>query len=307
MTNVRASCPETPAEVRPGLLCLGLGYTAEALARRLARRGFRIAGTARREEGATKIAARGWHGLVLDGERRSPDLQTALAASTHVLLSAPPDEAGDPILRDLGEDLSRSGRLAWVGYLSTVGVYGDHGGGWVDETTPPVDPGSRGQRRLDAEAAWLAFGQAQGVRVEVFRLPGIYGPGRSPIDQLRAGTARRIVKPGQVFNRIHVDDIAAALDAAIEAPPRHQIYNLVDDEPAASDEVLDFAAGLLGMASPPSIDVTDAALSPMARSFYAQSKRVSNKRMRQDLGVRLAYPTYREGLRAIAAELSARP
>lgn len=288
------------AAAPPTLLCLGLGYTARALARRLEPKGFRIAGTARNSEGAAAITAAGWQGLVLDGAHRSPDLDAAIAEATHVLVSAPPDEAGDPVLRGLGEALAGSHQGAWIGYLSTVGVYGDHGGGWVDETTPPVDPGIRGQRRLDAEAAWLAFGRRHRARVEVFRLPGIYGPGRSQIDQLLAGTARRIVKPGQVFNRMHVDDIAAALEAAIAGPARHEIYNLADDEPAPADEVIAFAAGLLGMAPPPAIDFAEAPLSEMARSFYAQSKRVSNRRMKEALGVRLAYPTYREGLRAIA-------
>jgi nucleoside-diphosphate-sugar epimerase len=228
-----------------------------------------------------------------------------VAAATHVLVSAPPDEAGDPIIRAIGTELQRGSRIAWIGYLSTIGVYGDHGGRWIDEETAPADPGVRGRRRLDAEAEWLSFGRAHAMRVEVFRLPGIYGPGRSPIDQLLAGTARRIVKPGQVFNRIHVDDIAAALEAAIAAPPRHEIYNLVDDEPAPSDEVLVYAAGLLGMTPPAAVPFEAARLSPMAASFYEQSKRVSNRRMKEALGVRLAYPTYREGLAALAAQLKA--
>lgn len=304
MTSGRAHAGGTGSGASPLLLCLGLGFTARALARRLADQGFRIAGTARSAEGAAAIATEGWQGLVLDGARRSAELDEAMALATHILVSAPPDDAGDPILRGLGDALALSGHVAWIGYLSTVGVYGNHGGGWVDETTSPTDPGIRGQRRLDAEAAWLGFGRLHAIRVEVFRLPGIYGPGRSPIDQLLAGTARRIVKPGQIFNRIHVDDIAAALEAAIAGPPRHEIYNLVDDEPAPSDEVIAFAAHLIGMEPPPAIDFADAPLLPMARSFYAQSKRVSNARMKEALGVRLAYPTYRQGLAAIAAAIA---
>ena len=294
----------SPAGTGSGhLLCLGLGYTAVALARRVAANGYRVTGTSRSTGGGTADA---WRRLVFDGTSCSPELTAAIATATHVLVSAPPDQQGDPILRVLAEQLADTPRLSWIGYLSTVGVYGDHGGGWVDETTPPADPGARGQRRLDAEAAWLAYGRARGRRVEVFRLPGIYGPGRSPIDQLRAGTARRIVKPGQVFNRIHVDDIALALAAAMDGPPRHEIYNLVDDEPAPADEVVTFAAGLLGVPAPPPVPFAAVDLSPMAASFYAQSKRVSNRRMKEALVARLAYPTYREGLRAIVAAIGRR-
>jgi nucleoside-diphosphate-sugar epimerase len=202
--------------------------------------------------------------------------------------------------------LAQARELGWLGYLSTVAVYGDYGGGWVDETTPPRDPGTRGQQRLDAEQAWLAFGERGGRRVDIFRLPGIYGPGRSAIDQLRSGTARRIRKAGQVFNRVHVDDIAAALEAAMAAPSAHNVYNITDDEPAPADEVMAYAATLLGVEPPPLVRFEDADLSPMALSFYAQSKRVSNRRMKESLGVRLAYPTYREGLEAIAALTIAR-
>ena len=283
------------------LLCLGLGYTAEALARRVAPNGFRVTGTSRGV--AVRQTPGPWQRLVFDGRTCCRDLAAAIATATHVLVSAAPDEHGDPILRSLASELAHAPHLAWIGYLSTVGVYGDHGGAWIDETTAPTDPGSRGQRRLDAETAWLAFGRAHGRRVEIFRLPGIYGPGRSQIDQLRAGTARRIVKPGQVFNRMHVDDIALALAAAMTAPPRHDVYNLVDDEPAPSDEVIAFAADLLGIPAPPAIPFADANLSPMAASFYAQSKRVSNRRMKEALVAALAYPTYREGLRAIVATM----
>ncbi len=294
------------ATAPPLLLGLGLGYSARALARRLAVKGFRIAGTARSPDGAAEITALGWQGLVLNGEQRSPDLGDVIAAATHVLISAGPQADGDPILQALGSELQRAPKLRWIGYLSTIGVYGDHGGGWVDETTPPADPGRRGRPRLDAENAWLAFGATYGKRVEVFRLPGIYGPGRSQVDQMLAGTAKRIVKPGHVFNRTHVEDIAAALEAAIVQPHQHTVYNLTDDEPAPSDEVVTYAAGLLGMAPPPAVPYSEARLPPMAASFYEETRRVSNQRMKEALGVRLTYPTYREGLAAIAAGLKLR-
>lgn len=285
------------------LLCIGLGYTARALARRLSKRGVDISGTTRTNAGAATLTAAGWRGLVFDGTDVSWDLAEAISRATHILVSAAPDEAGDPVLARLGPNLAKSSNLGWIGYLSTIGVYGDHNGNWIDETAVPRDPGVRGQRRLDAEASWLAFGAEHGARVEIFRLPGIYGPGRSAIDQLREGTARRIDKSGQVFNRIHVDDIATALEAAMDRPTGHSIFNFCDDEPAPAPDVVAYAAELLGLPVPPLIPFAQAQLSPMAASFYAQSKRVSNQRMKTALRVTLAYPTYREGLASILRAL----
>jgi nucleoside-diphosphate-sugar epimerase len=267
----------------------------------LARKGAHIAGTARTLDGVAHIARSGWKGYVFDGPSMDAGLATALSEATHVLLSAAPDDAGDPVLRHLGDHLARSSTLRWIGYLSTVSVYGDHGGAWVDETTAPRNPGKRGEMRLDAEQVWLAFGTEHAKRVDIFRLPGIYGPGRSAVDQLRAGTARRISKPGQVFNRVHVDDIAAALEAAMSGASAYNVYNVTDDEPAPADQVVAYAADLLGVDPPPLVPFAEARFTPIARSFYDQSKRVSNRRMKESLGVRLAYPTYREGIAAIAA------
>jgi len=284
------------------LLCLGLGYTASALARRLAPKGASISGTARTSDGVEHIGRCGWRGYAFDGPIIAPELATALSQATHVLLSAAPDDTGDPVLRHVGDRLAQSSSLEWIGYLSTVSVYGDHKGAWVDETTAPRDPGRRGEMRLNAEQAWLAFGEKHGKRVDIFRLPGIYGPGRSAVDQLQAGTARRIAKPGQVFNRVHVDDIATALEAAMSGASVHNnIYNVTDDEPAPADEVVAYAARLLGVEPPPLIPFAEAGFTPIARSFYDQSKRVSNRRMKESLGVKLAYPTYREGIAAIAS------
>lgn len=294
--------PDAPQD-RSGwhVLCLGLGYTAAALARRLAPQGARISGTARSDDGVDAITDNGWSGIRFDGGDIPPALEAAIADATHILISAAPDNHGDPILRSLGVQIATSSSVEWIGYLSTVSVYGDYGGAWVDETTTPRDPGIRGQMRLDAEQAWLQHGERSGKRVDIFRLPGIYGPGRSAVDQLRHGTARRISKPGQVFNRIHVDDIATALEAAMATASAHRIYNITDDEPSPADEVVAYAAQLLGIQPPPLIPFEEAAFTPMARSFYDQTKRVSNKRMKESLGVKLAYPTYREGIRAIAA------
>lgn len=219
----------------------------------------------------------------------------AFAGVTHVLVSIPPEEAGDPVLDRHRADLYRLSSLAWVGWLGTTGVYGDRGGAWVDEDTPLEPTTARTDRRARAEAAWLA----SGLPVHLFRLAGIYGPGRNALRQLLDGSARRIVKPGQVFSRIHVDDIATTLEASMARPNPGRIYNVCDDEPAPPQDVVAFAAELLGVPPPPEEPFETAELSPMARSFYRDNRRVRNSRIKEELGVRLAYPSYREGLRAL--------
>ena len=299
--------PSMPTNATPHLLCIGLGYSARALARRLAPRGWRISATATRHESLTRIAALGYGAALYDGSASTAagsDLAALTATSTHLVVSAPPDATGpdgDPVLRHLREPLAASPTLTTVAYLSTIGVYGDHAGAWIDEDVP-VDPRSeRSQRRADAERAWLDFGDRTGKSVLVFRLAGIYGPGQSAIDSLRAGTARRIIKPGQVFNRIHVEDIAGVIEAAFLGKPRHRIYNVADDEPAPPQDVIEYAAELLGLPVPPDIPFEQAELSPMGATFYAENKRASNARAKGDLGWRLRYPTYRDGLAAIAS------
>lgn len=283
------------------LFTFGLGYSARWLARRLSAESWKITGTSRTDEGAAKISQVGWQGIVFDGTSPNPEISTALASATHVLISIPPVDSGDLCLHHHQRDLAAAPNLEWVGYYSTVGVYGDYAGALIDEDTPLAPGSERGRRRCIAERQWLDFGAATGKRITVLRLPGIYGPGRSSIDSLIAGTARRIVKPGHVFNRIHVDDIATATLAAMTRPASHQIYNVTDDEPASPEDVLIFAAQLLGLPEPPPIPFESAKLSPMAASFYAESKRVSNLRLKNDLHVALRYPTFRDGLRAIAA------
>ncbi len=283
------------------LFCFGLGYSAGYLARRLTPRGWTVSGTATTDAGAAALSARGYQGYAFDGGSKYPSVSAALHDATHLLLSIPPGSKGDPALRCYEDDLAATASLSWIGYFSTVGVYGDTQGGWVDEETAPRPGSPRGQRRLDAENAWLAFGQRTGKRVMIFRLPGIYGPGRSTLDDLRAGTARRLIKPGQVFNRIHVADIAAAVEAALDKPFASRVYNLTDDDPAPPQDVVTYGAELLGLPPLPDIDFATATLSPMGQSFYSESKRVSNARMKAELAVQLAYPTYREGLKAISA------
>lgn len=281
------------------LFCFGLGYSAGYLADDLVARGWHVAGTSTRAIGSARLQARGFDGLVFDGRSHTPEVAEALQSATHILLSIPPDADGDPALRVFGDDIAAAPNIGWIGYLSTVGVYGDANGGWVDEDTPAQPLSDRGRRRLAAETAWRAFGKRTGKAVMVFRLPGIYGPGRSTLDDLRAGEARRIIKPGQVFNRIHVADIAASIAAGIAAPHADRVYNVTDDEPGPPQDVVAFGAELLGMPVPPDLDFATAELTPMARSFYSESKRVSNARLHQELGVKLKYPTYREGLRGI--------
>ncbi len=283
------------------LFCFGLGYSAARVARRLAAEGWSIAGSARTQEGAEAIAAHGYDALVFDGTRPNAQVRHELARASHVLVSVPPDAEGDPVLRHHGHDFRHAPSLGWIGYLSTIGVYGDSRGAWIDETAPVEATSERGRRRIAAEREWLAMGYGLRIATTSFRLAGIYGPGRSAIDRLRDGTAHCIVKPGQVFNRIHVDDIAAAVCAAMAARVVSEVYNVTDDEPAPPQDVVAYAAELLHMPPPPEIAFADAQLSPMAASFYADNKRVSNARLRQELGIALQFPTYREGLRAILA------
>lgn len=283
------------------LLCFGLGYSARTLARRVSAQGWRIDGTTRSQAGAEALGKEGFNALVFDGTAQVPAVSEALRSATHVLVSAPPDADGDPVLRRHRDDLAAAPDLQWVGYLSTVGVYGDHQGAWVDEATPVNPKSQRSRQRVHAEGEWLSFAADTGKRVQVFRLSGIYGPGRSAIDKLRAGKARAIVKPDQVFNRIHVEDIANVLEACIEGRGAQAIYNVTDDEPSPPQDVIAHAAELLNVPAPPEIAFDDAQLSPMAASFYGENKRVSNARLREDLRLTLDFPSYREGLRAILA------
>jgi nucleoside-diphosphate-sugar epimerase len=284
------------------LLAVGLGYSAKATAARLRPQGWRITSTAREEHGLAAIRAGGYEAVAFAGNAPSHELAATLREATHLLLSAPPDAAGDPVLVHHRADLEAAPHLRWIGYLSTIGVYGDHGGAWIDEETPPTPIFDRSIWRLDAERAWQDFAAARAIPAAILRLSGIYGPGRSALVRLKAGMERRVHKPGQVFNRIHVEDIAGAVEAAI-ARGAGGIFNVTDDEPAPPQDVSAFAAELLGIEPPPLIDWEEAGLNPMARSFYEENKRVRNTRMKESLGLTLAYPTYREGLRALLASV----
>ncbi|MEQ3625764.1 MAG: SDR family oxidoreductase [Celeribacter sp.] len=273
------------------LLSLGHGYSARALARLLRPRGWRIIGTTRSAEKAAALEAEGVEPRIWPGA----DLSDDIAVATHILANAGPGSDGDPFLTAIGDQL-RSARPVWAGYLSTTGVYGDHDGNWVDEDTPLAPSTERGQMRVVAEAAW----RDTGLPLHIFRLAGIYGPGRGPFAKLRAGRARRIIKPGQVFSRIHVDDIAQVLAASMAQPDPGRVYNLCDDDPAPPQDVIAHAARLLDLPLPPEVNFDEAEMSPMARSFYAESKKVRNDRIKTELGVRLIHPNYRSGLAAEA-------
>ena len=283
----------------PRLFCFGLGYSALALARALKARGWTVAGTCRSEDARLALAAEGIEAYLFDRERPLADPSAKLAGTTHVLSSVPPDDQGDPVL-DCHADAVAALDTNWIGYLSTTGVYGDRGGDWVDESSDLRPVGPRGRRRVEAEEGWLDLWRRHGRPVHLFRLAGIYGPGRGPFEQVRTGTAKRVIKPGQVFSRIHVDDIVQVLEASMAKPRPGAAYNVCDDEAAPPQDVIVEASRLLGLTPPPEIPFETANLSPMARSFYDELKRVSNRRIRDELGVRLRYPTYREGLAALA-------
>ena len=273
----------------PHLFCFGLGFSATALAQRLKARGWMVTGTSRSGGDET---------IAFDGTGPLP--AACFDGVTHLLISVPPAESGDPVLRCHADDLRRlAPALKWAGYLSTTGVYGDRHGEWVDETSPLQPSTTRGHRRLAAETEWRALG----LPLHFFRLAGIYGPGRNQLVAVLDGSAKRIVKQGQIFSRIHVEDIAGVLAASIAQPWPGRAYNVCDDEPSPPQDVVAFAAELLKRPPPPEVAFDDAELSPMAKSFYAESKRVSNRRITEELGYRLLYPTYREGLRALAAQI----
>ena len=289
----------------PTLFCFGLGYSASHYIAEFGGRFDRIAGTVTTREKAAAIAGAGIGGhrveaFVFDGSERPPQITAALMDATALLVSVPPRDGGDPVYAQCADTIAGAPNLEAVVYLSTVGVYGDHAGAWVDEITPAAPVSERSRERLAAEQAWQALGVRAGKPVAILRLSGIYGPSQNALVQVARGTAKRIDKPGQVFNRIHVADIAQAIDAAF-AHRADGTFNVTDDEPTPPGVPIAYAAELLGIAPPPQIPFAEAAkgMSPMALSFYGESKRVKNARLKHELGVRLRYPSYREGLRAL--------
>ncbi|WP_298982795.1 SDR family oxidoreductase [uncultured Roseibium sp.] len=281
------------------LFVFGVGFSSKAFIEETRDQFDWIGGTTRSVEKAEALKAAGIEPFLFDGTTQGEGIAEALATATHVLVSIGPNDAGDPVLNLHGEDVA-AGRPEWIGYLSTVGVYGNHDGDWVNEDTPCKPVSKRSVQRVAAENAWLEFAGSNDCPVQVFRLSGIYGPGRNAFENFRKGKARRLVKAGQVFNRIHVSDIAGAVSLAM-ANPVTRIYNVTDDEPAPPQDVVTFAAELLGVEPPPEIPFETADLTPMARSFYGENKRVSNQRIKDELGYSFRFPNYRVALRDLHA------
>jgi len=278
------------------LFIFGFGFTSEAVAARVQDDFRTIIGTTRSSKKTSDIAAQDVEPALFGGEDVNPSLGEKLAETTHLLISIGPDEAGDPVLNALGDQLKQLQKLQWIGYLSTVGVYGDHDGAWVDETTVPRPVSMRSVQRVAAEAAWQAFAAEKGLPMAIFRLSGIYGPGRNAFMNIEKGTARRLVKPGQVFNRIHREDIAEAVALAM-AKSASGIYNITDYEPAPPQDVVTYAHQLAGKEPPVEVAFETAELSPMARSFYGENKRVSNAKSKSVLGMTYRWPNYHESLK----------
>ena len=292
------------------LLCIGLGYCAEHFIAAFGKKFDRITGTVRGKQRAAILNAYDdgrLHAIVFDGKQATRELTGAIADASFILVSVPSGENGDPVLAACGAALSTAKHLRSIAYLSTIGVYGDRDGAWVDEDTLPKPGASRSRERLAAEQAWQEFGMRAGIAVAVLRLAGIYGPGRNALVQIAGGNARRIAKPGQMFNRIHVADIAQAIDAVFTRKASG-IFNVADDEPTPPGDPLVFAARLMGVAPPPEISYREAAptMSPMALSFWQECRRVRNDKLKRQLAVVLRYPTYREGLRALFEERAER-
>ena len=283
------------------LFVFGIGYTAGHYLRHHAGHFDRVSGTVRSDARIADLARDRIAAHRFDPPEADPAIDGALAEADALLVSVQPGPEGDPVLRRFGAAVEAAPRLRRIAYLSTIGVYGDHGGAWIDEDVRPVPESERGRHRLAVEDEWLALGARSGRQVAVLRLAGIYGPGRNTVEDLRDGSARRIGKPGQVFNRIHVDDIGRAISAALMKDGVGGAWNIADDEPAPAPDVVAYGAKLLGLAPPPVIPFAEADLSPMARSFYGANRRVSNRAMKEGLGVTLGYPTYRDGLAALVA------
>ena len=286
----------------PNILFLGAGYTAKCMIRQLRHidqfAGSRIHGTTRTGQNFQNIKDAGATPVLFEGTGPSETLRRLIKAADFILSSISPKQEGDAVLAHHAADIVANNTLKWLGYLSTVGVYGDHQGAWVNEESQAKPSSERSKWRKQAEDNWLKLHQDHSTPVHIFRLPGIYGPGRGPLNKLKQGRARRIEKKGQVFNRAHVEDIAQTLIQSLRNPNPGSIYNIADDEPAPPQDVLAYGAQLLGIEPPPLIPFNEAEMTTMARSFYTDNKKVSNKRIKEELAIKLKYPTYREGLKA---------
>lgn len=280
---------------KPALFIFGLGYVGQHFAQALKAQGWRVGGTTRSASQAELLNSQGFEAVIWDGA--SPLPLESFKGASHYLITIPPDDEGDPVFRWVDFE---GVPVTWLGYVSSTAVYGDHQGLWVTETSALNPTSSRGKQRCMAESQWLGkHAEDSSFPIHIFRLSGIYGPGRSVLDRIHAGTAERLDKPGHVFSRIHIEDIVGVLEASVKKPQPGEIYNLADDEPASTADVIAYGCALLGIEVPPLIPFEEENLSPMLREFYADNKRVSNEKMKTALGVNLKYPTYREGLKAL--------
>ncbi|MBC8283911.1 MAG: SDR family oxidoreductase [Nitrospinae bacterium] len=279
------------------LFCFGLGFSAQALAERLLLKNWSVTGTCRATD--KNISSVKLPTLPFDGTIASEEIEIALSNATHLLVSIPPQPSGDVVLKSFGSQIENNKNLKWIGYISSTGVYGDTHGEWVNESSPLLPATKINVQRVEAEQAWLNMARQKGCPVMVFRCVGIYGPGRNLLISAQQGRARRIEKPGLVFSRIHVEDLAQTLEASIQKPELGEIYNVCDDEPASPSEAVEYAFKLLNIPPPPLIPFESAELSEIARGFYKTCKRVSNSKIKKELGVKLKYPNYRSGLDAI--------
>jgi nucleoside-diphosphate-sugar epimerase len=298
--------PESKRQNR--LFCFGYGYSCEYLARTLkSDGGWEIAGTTRDPEKKKSMRTAGVETYMFSGDASLVDARQFLEGTTHLLISTPPDDQGDPAFRHHADDVLGIDGLRWVGYLSSTSVYGDRDGGWVDEESELRPNSKRGSRRAKAEDQWLTLWKDEGLPVHIFRLAGIYGPSRSALDAVRAGVSRRIDKPGHAFSRVHIDDIVQVLLASMSQPNPGRVYNVCDDEAAPSHKLIALACEMLGMSVPALIPYEQADLAPMTRSFYSDNKRVKNERIKKELGITLRHPDFRSGLEACLAQEAAAP
>lgn len=276
------------------LFCFGLGFSSQALAKRLMPQGWEVSGTVRGEQDDS--SAKNISVCPFDGSHSTTKISEAISSATHLLITIPPQPSGDVVLKNFAEEISRARNLQWIGYISSTGVYGDTQGEWVDESSPLLASTDRNRQRIEVESAWLKIGKDHGLPIMIFRCVGIYGPGRNLLLSVRQGRARRIDKPGLVFSRIHSEDLAQTLEASMIKPQPGEIYNVSDDCPSPPAEAVEYACSLLGVEPPPLIPYEEADLSPTARGFYITNKRISNKKIKQELGVALRYPDYKSGL-----------
>ena len=279
------------------LFCFGLGFSSLALAESLLPKGWHVSGTCRGSDRQDAIKVNST--FLFDGSHSTPEVSKAVSSATHLLITIPPQLSGDVVLENFSEEISKASHLQWIGYISSTGVYGDAQGEWVDESSPLRGSTDLNRRRVEAESAWLKLGQDHGLPVMIFRCVCIYGPGRNLLVSVQQGRARRIDKPGLVFSRIHAEDLVQTLTASMKKPQPGEIYNVSDDCPCPPAEAVKYAFDLLGVEPPPLIPYEKADLSPTAKGFYNTNKRISNKKIKEELGVKLCYPDYRSGLKAL--------